>query len=284
MRILLANIWLISTGGTECWCKAMADEFSRRGHEVALYTPNSGDFFVKMGYRMARPGENFDLILDNHGVSVGKFGGVTIHTCHGIIDVEGPLPGFKNVAVSRRVAKRWGLRDVILNGIDTGRFKPVTGPSRAIRTVLSLCKTNSADAMLREACDIAGVNLRTTYGSEAFDVERLINGADLVVGVGRSLLDAMACGRPVLSFDDRSYYQVRFHGCGYIRRDDFHFSADDNFTGVSTGRSWDAESLAAEFGKYNPADGERNRRWILKNHSVSAAVDKYMRLWAEMTE
>ena len=43
------------------------------------------------------------------------------------------------------------------------------------------------------------------YGKEVFNIEDKINEADLVVGIGRSLLDAMSCGRPVVSFDDRIY-------------------------------------------------------------------------------
>ena len=283
MKIVIANIWLMGTGGTECWCWAMADELRRRGHDVALYTPNPGRFLERTGHRVATPGESFDLVLDNHGVSLGKFGGVTVHTCHGVIPAESPMPtADANVAVSKRVAKRWGLKDIITNGVDTDRFRNITEPGDSLRRVLSLCKSKTADAMLAEACRNAGVELRTTFGRESFDVENVINGADLVVGVGRSVLDAMSCARPVVSFDDRSYYAVRFHGGGYIRRDQYRLAADDNFTGVSTGKSWDASSLAGELKKYNPADGYRNRLWILKNHSVAASADKYLKIYGEI--
>ena len=283
MKIVIANIWLMGTGGTECWCWAMADELRRRGHDVALYTPNPGRFLERTGHRVASPGESFDLVLDNHGVSLGKFGGVTIHTCHGVIPAESPMPtADANVAVSKRVAQRWGLNSVIMNGIDTERFKCTAAPGDTLHRVLSLCKSNTADAMLADACHLAGVDLQTTYGRESFDVEKLINGADIVVGVGRSLLDAMSCGRPVVSFDDRSYYAVRYHGGGYIRRDQYRLAAEDNFTGVSTGKSWDMVTLVIELTKYNPADGAKNRNWVLKNHSVAAAVDKYLEIYRNL--
>ena len=285
MKIVIANIWLVRAGGTECWCWAMADELRRRGHDVALYTLNPGSFLERTGLRLAASGESFDLILDNHGVTAGKFGGVTIHTCHGVIPEESPMPtADANVAVSKRVANRWGLKDIITNGVDTERFKCTAAPGDTLHSVLSLCKSNTADAMLTDACRLAGVELRTTFGRESFDIENLINGADLVVGVGRSVLDAMSCGRPVVSFDDRGYYAVRYHGGGYIRRDQYNLAEDDNFTGVSTGKSWDAESLAVELKKYNPADGAKNRNWILKNHAVSDAVDKYLKIYGEICE
>lgn len=275
----MANIWMKDPAGTECWCRAMADEFRRRGHDVKVWTPNPGRFLEMTGLPMAMPGDRFDLILDNHCVTPGKFEGNTIHTCHGIIDFEKPMEGAVNVAVSDAVGNRWHLRHIIPNGIDTELLKPRTAPYKCLHRVLSMCKTESANVMLEKVCDMLNLELATTYGHEVFDIASAINENDLVVGVGRSLLDAMSCGRPVISFDDRPYYPTRYLGQGYIKREDFRFYMVDNFTGRVENRSWTESTLAGEFDKYDPADGGINREFIINNLSVARTVDSYLALY-----
>lgn len=279
MKILISNIWMKQPAGTECWCVAMANELMRRGHQVKLYTPEPGKFFEQAGLNMASPGEEFDFILDNHCVTAGKFEGRTIHTCHGIGEHEKPMTGAVNVAVTDTVANRWHLRYIIPNGVDTDMLKPVMAPDRKLHKVLSLCKTASADEMLGKVCDMLGLELTTTYKNEVFDIGSLINENDMVVGVGRSLLDAMACGRPVISFDDRPYYPTRYLGHGYIRRNDFPYYTVDNFTGASLNRHWDVGSLAEEFRKYDPADGGINREYIVNHLSIANTVNAYLALY-----
>lgn len=280
MKVLVANIWLKEPAGTECWCRAVADELTRQGHGVKVWTPHPGPFLERTGLVMAEPGEKFDLILDNHGVTKDLFKARgTIHTCHGVIFEERPMEGAVNVAVSETVANRWHLRYLIPNGIDTERLRPVTRPDKCLHKVLSMCKTETANVMLQKTCDMMGLELATTYGHEVFDIAAAINDNDIVVGVGRSLLDAMSCGRPVISFDDRPYYFTRYMGHGYLKREDFQYYTVDNFTGLAVGKSWNEYTLQDEFGKYDPADGGINREFIVNNLSIANTVNAYLALY-----
>ena len=279
MDVLVSNIWMKQPAGTECWVVAMANELTRRGHRVKVYTPEPGPFFERAGLPLAEPGGKFDLILDNHGVTSGKFEGHTIHTCHGIIDFEKPMPGAVNVAVSETVANRWHLRYIIPNGIDTDLLKPIMRPDKRLHKVLSMCKTDTANAMLQKTCDMMGLELSTTYGHEVFDIAAAINDNDIVVGVGRSLLDAMSCGRPVISFDDRPYYSIRYMGHGYLKREDFQYYTADNFTGLAVGKRWNEYTIQGEFAKYDPADGGINREFIVNNLSIANTVNAYLALY-----
>ena len=130
------------------------------------------------------------------------------------------------------------------------------------------------------------IEFESLFGKEVFNVEDKINEADLVIGVGRSLLDAMACGRPVISFDDRNYYKIRNMGHGYITADKFKYQQIDNFTGSSINKSINSKfELAKEiFEKYNPDDGEVNRQYILDNLSIEKTVDKYLELYNKIKE
>lgn len=283
MKILITNIWLDDFGGTESWCYAMASELIKRGHTVDVYTPITGKIFKefeKLGIKLVFEGE-YDLILDNHNqTNLNKFKGFIIHTCHGVIKEEGPMKLAVNVAVSKKSAEKWNCPIIIPNSIDTNRFCCKKPLHNYIKKILSLCKSNTANNVLKQICHDADVEFESMYGKEVFNIEDKINEADLVVGVGRSLLDAMSCGRPVVSFDDRYYYETRMMGHGYLTSDKFKYQEIDNLTGNSLKKSFNKLELAKEiFEKYNPKDGEINRQYILDNLSIEKTVDKYIELY-----
>lgn len=283
MKILITNLWLDGFAGTESWCYAMASELIKRGHTVDVYTPITGKIFKefeKLGVKLVSEGV-YDLILDNHNqTNLVKFKGFVIHTCHGIIKEESPMKGAVNIAVSKKSAEKWNCPIIIPNSIDTNRFCCKKPLHSYIEKILSLCKSDTANDMLKQICHAIGVELEYMYGKEVFNIEDKINEADLVVGVGRSLLDAMSCGRPVVSFDDRFYYETRMMGHGYLTPDKFKYQELDNFTGNSLKKSFNKLELAKEiFEKYNTKDGEINRQYILDNLSIEKAVDKYLEIY-----
>lgn len=287
MRILITNLYLNDFCGSECWCYSIASELIRRGYEVFAYTPNRGKFFEefeKLGVKFANSG-TFDLILDNHKiVKTQKFVGPIIHTCHGIIDAESPLSGAINVAVSEASRDKWKTDFLITNGIDCERFKPIVKPSLEINKILSLCKSNTADDVIGSICESAGIEFERTFCKTVFRIEDKINSADLVIGVGRSLLDAMACGRPVVSFDDRPYYETRMLGYGYITPEKFDKYQKDSFTGNAEQCTLDKLQLAQEIFKYNPDDGIVNRKHILENYNIKDRVDQYLSIYNQMVK
>lgn len=284
MKILITNLYLTDFGGSENWCYAVACELLRRGHDVYTYTPEYGKFFTefeKMGVKKAISGD-FDLILENHNVlDRNKFNGFIIHTCHGIIKEERPMLNADiNVAVAEHAASKWNLKQIIPNGIDTERFNIKNKPRKEIHKILSMCKSDTANDILKKICRDMDVELEITYGKFIFRIEDKINDSDLVVGVGRSLLDAMSCGRPVVSFDDRFYYKTRMMGYGYITPDKYNKYIKDSFTGNAEQKTLNKLELAKEiFLKYNPEDGERNRQYIIENYNISKTVDEYLKIY-----
>lgn len=286
MKILITNLFLDLFCGTETWCFAVAMELKRRGHEVFVYTPLCGKIykeFEKNGIHLVTSG-SFDLILDNHNqTDTSKFKGPIIHTCHGIINEERPMKGAVNVAVTEVASKKWKVEHIIHNGIDINRFICKCPIHSSIEKVLSLCKSDTANDVLRKICSDIGVEFECMYGKEVFNVEDKINEADVVVGVGRSLLDAMACGRPVVSFDDRFYYKTRMLGYGYITPDKYKYYDLDSFTASYTEKTLNKLELAKEiFGKYDPKDGEVNRQYIIDNLSIKKTVDEYLALYEKI--
>lgn len=275
MNILLTNLQLSPFRGTENWCYSVGSELIKQGHNVSIFSPSprSGvPFYEQAGIPYVTHG-TFDLILDNHSVTCPGFNGKIIHTCHGTIPAERPMKNVYNVAVSNIVANHWNIDKIIPNGIDCGRFKCIRPVNDKIETVLSLCSSDQADIILSKICKKFGYRLITTYHNEVFDVERLINESDIVVGVGRSLLDAMACCRPVISFDCRTYIGHP-HGLGYIKEVPV---LDNNLVGRD--RTMTEQELMNEFLKYDPLDGVKNRYFVLNNRNIIDTVKQYLEVY-----
>lgn len=278
MKILITNQQLWPMRGTENWCLSVGTELIRRGHEVYIFSPNPRigiPFYQKYGIKFTASGD-FDLVLENHNVLQRSRcnGKCIIHTCHGRIYEERPMAGAVNVAVAKATADYWKLDTFIPNGIDCERFSPTTPVNNEIKNVLSLCSSVKADEILFEVCKKLGYKLKTTYNSEVPNVNDLINQSDLVFGVGRSVLDAMACGRPVISFDARSYIGHP-HGCGYVTPEMVHINSD-NMTGKD--RVVDENWIIDEIRKFNPDDGIRNRNYIEQFRNVKETVDRYLQI------
>ena len=283
MKFLITNLHLNPFRGSENWCYAMGCQLIRMAHQVDIYSPNpnGGEYiFEAAGIRFNADGGQYDLIFENHNViDPARFIGPIVHTCHGTIYEERPMPHVINVGVSDRVAKHWGLDYVIKNGIDCVRFNMVNPPKKTLTNILSLCSSETADTVLKRICERRGYKLTTTVGKEVFAVNDLINQNDLVIGVGRSLYDAMACGRPVISFDDR-WYLTRMHGLGYVTPDMVRNNRD-NMTG--NGNYISEDQLTAEIDKYNPCDGLLNRQYIQDEMNISTKLNEYIDVIRDIT-
>lgn len=277
MRILLTNLQLWPVRGSESWNYAVGTELVRRGHEVCIYSPMPREgipYFAQAGINYVTSG-NFDLVIENHRVITPNFKyKKLVHICHGVIPEERPMEGFTNIAVNERVRRHWGLTHVINQGIDTERFRATRNANNEVRNVLSLCSSREADALLKQICAERHWSFWPTTGQEHPEVEKLINWADLVFGVGRSCLDAMSCARPVISFDSRPYIHPN-HGLGYLTPEILD-SDTTNLTGPNNW--WTVETLSQELDKYKASDGIINREWVIKNRNIKDVVNKLLEL------
>ena len=285
MRILITNLALESFGGTEVYVYAIAEVLIRRGYIVYYYTPHDGG----IGFRLRELGvqrysnQQVDLILCNHN-TVSDFIGTApiIQTCHGIIKEESPIKGIdKYVAISEEIQnmlRNIGISaDIIRNGINLNRFTVRKPIRKALTNVLSNCKSyNGADGILREACKHIGVNLIIPE-TRIWNIEDIICECDLVVGIGRSLYDAMACGRCVISWDTRDYNGNL--GDGYINSENINKSMEHNLTGRGSGHSFDVNMMIHELEKYNYHDGEFNRNFAENYLDINKSVDKYLDIY-----
>ena len=266
MRILLASYYLAKTGGTENYTYALAQELLRRGHKVEYYAEVRGETSKKFE-RMGVPNMKhvyYDLILANHVpvVEIVCKKGFTVQTCHGAVaELEQPSPAAcTHVVISEEMKEYLASKGfearLIRNGVNCERFKPITPPNSTLKKVLSLCQSDAANNFLSRCCAKAGVEFcaLNKFTDNVWDVEKYINDADLVVGIGRSAYDAMACGRCVISYDWRDYMGEGL-GDGYLCAANVENSVAYNCSGRGSKRTFTEDDFVKELQKYNPADG-----------------------------
>ena len=291
MRILVANNHLQRTGGTENYTYALALELKRCGHEVEYFTFEKGavsDLLESLGVPFMSS-RKYDLILANHNTCVRKLykRGFTIQTSHGTIpELERPTSKadlFVSVTeeIRAHILKTKGYKsDVVLNGIDCRRFSPQRQISEKLSCVLSLSQSEELNAFIAECCSEMGV--RFISGNKNTDniwkIEDRINEADLVVGIGRSLYDAMACGRCVLSYD-RRWYMGDEIGDGYLTAENIGKAIFWNCSGRGHRKTFDKDGFIKELQKYDPADGQWAREYALENLNVERAAQRYIDIY-----
>ena len=286
MKVLVANNFLFEKGGSETFCYALIQELKRMGHDVEYFTFFKGEVSEKIEIDLEvsyMSKSKYDLILANHYTCVRYLAhrGKIIQTCHGIFpSLEQPskyADGY--VSISEEVANhllKQGIKSrIIHNGINCDRYCIKTPLSIQLNKVLSLCQSDTANAALKDACELLEVNFKqlNKYKNPIWDVEDAINEADLVVGLGRSAYEAMACGRNVLVFDKRKYSES--YSDGYLNQGNINNSIINNCSGRFYKKKLNVKELVIELQKYNPQDGFFLRNYALDNLNIKIQVEKY---------
>ena len=258
---------LATVGGSELYTFYLIKALKKlRKYEVSYFTHSKGIISERIEKVLGVPfksGSQFDLIIASHNTTVNfLFGqGRILQVCHGPIpDMEQPSPlADYHIAVSEEVKAHLASlgfpSTVVLNGIDMDTFTQEVPISEKPQRVLSLCQSKEANEWLSEICEEE--NLKFTainkHRNPSFRVNKEINNADLVIGIGRSVYDAMACGRPCILFDKRSYNGNL--GDGYLKPDNFSDFVRYNCSGRFARRRFSKSEMKNELGKYRKQDG-----------------------------
>ena len=291
MRILLGTHYLAKTGGTESYTFALAMELKRLGHEVehfAIIRGGVSSMLEEKGVPFMTS-DHYDLILANHTTVVEQLWpkGFIVQTCHGnIAELEQPSPyADAYVAVSEEVrehlqSKGYRAAAVIANGIDCNRFCQKKPVSPTLQTVLSLCQSDVANDFIRRCCQQEGIRFLQSnkFTDNVWAIEDLINESDLVVGLGRSAYDAMACGRCVLVYDYREY-MGEFLGDGMLTPESIQKSMLCNCSGRSNRLKYNEETFIKELQKYSPELGAWGREFALEHLNIEKAVEAYLDIY-----
>nr|WDS96101.1 hypothetical protein mcr_00141 [Micrococcus sp.] len=274
LNILLANAEMRYQGGTQAWIHQMYRTLSGQ-HRVSVFT---ADGPVPQGLTGFVPSEPYDVALINHWPASRALHkadiGLRIVTSHGVIPHEEiPVLGAdRYVAVSESVQARIPFRStVIRNPIDTNHFRSETGPSPRLRKIAFVSnRQGRALPLVQEAVGRLGLELRVVGKETAVkDPVEVYQWADLVIGIARVAMEALACGRNVLALD-----YMGFHGL--IDRDNVQRLMHSNYGGHAHGEWPTVNVLMEEMRRYDARMDLRDH--VQEYHHPSAVAGAYLDL------
>jgi hypothetical protein len=296
MRLLLATNHL-GMGGSESYLLTVAEQFERLGHEVRIYAPESGG-----GVGVARE-MNLTLIGEadlsgDYDAALVQDSGVSLQVadrCPGLpqlfvahsakFDLQAPpqLDGLVaavvvlNDRVARRVRSFAAELEVVRlrQPIDSERFTPRGSLPATPRSALLLSNAPTVDrlTMLESACAEAGLELKRLGGltGQTGDVRPAVAGVEIVIGYGRSILEAMACGRAAYVYDWKG-------GDGWVTPQSYPAIEADGFAGSATGGAIDAARLVEDLSRYSAEMGPVGHDLVMARHRASVHAEQLLDL------
>jgi hypothetical protein len=186
------------------------------------------------------------------------------------------------VALDDRVADRMRALAVVAevvrlrHPVDNERFRPRAPLRTPPRRILLLSNYLSGDRRARFEAAASEMGMEVALmgldGETALDPSRAINQADIVVAKGRSVLEAMACGRPTYIYD--------IAGCdGWVTAERYPLLEADGFAGRAEPNSSDAGRIQRDLAAYRPEMGQASRDLVMANHLASRHAQELVRLF-----
>lgn len=300
MRIALATN-RFGLGGSESYLLTVAEQLDRLGHEVVVFTPEGG-----AGVEAARArgvevvgerglGEDFDAALVQDAAVSYRVAELCpavpqVFVAHSSkFDLQAP-PQLDGVAaavvvLNDRVAERMRsfARETevvrLRQPIDLERFVVHGALPAQPRRALLLSNNPNADrlAMLEEACAEAGLELSRLGGlsGPTADIRPMMAGAEVVIGYGRSILEAMASGRAAYVYDWRS-------GDGWVSAQSYPEIEADGFAGGANGDMRDYSRLVDDLRGYSATMGPVNRDLVVTHHRASEHAQELVGLMRKL--
>ncbi len=303
MRIVCTTHALEVPAGTETYVLTLAAALERLGHEVWLHAWRTGeiaDSARERGLRVAATEQELpadcDAVVANltdvaYDLTTRYPSSVHAYVCHGVmhqISTPPQVPGAVDamIVLNDRV-RRWaaGLATAapatrLRQPVDLDRFAPRGSPRRRAKRLLLLGNyTQGARRdMVHAVCAELGIEVVRVGGDRASTRPELaIADADVVMGYGRCIVEAMAAGRAAYVYD-------RHGGDGWVTPESYERLESDGFGGQATPMAVDAARLRADLGAYRPEMGTQNRDLAVLHHASykhAAAVAKLLDELAE---
>lgn len=298
VRILIATRGFAHPGGSETYALTVAEQFERLGHEVVIVGAELGPFAefarergleVRGSLDGLEPWPDAALVQDSIvAYELAERLPTTpqlFRAPSDLHDMSLPpgLPGMVSdvVVCSDRVGRRIAALSSrpavhrLRQPVDTERFMPAGVPATSPRRAVLLGNYLRSDRlrMVRDAFERLGVSIHRlgALGELDFLPERAIWDADIVVAKGRAALEGMACGRPVLVYDE-------FGGDGWVTPDRYPAMEADNFAGLSGPPIADRDQLVEELSRYDRQMGVANRELVLTHHGARAHAQRLCEL------
>jgi hypothetical protein len=304
VRLLLATRQLDGPGGAESYLLTVAEALRAAGHDVTLTATTVGE---RAGGAHAaglpvvdaaeEPPVAPDAILVQDRALSLRFArrhpdAPQVFVVHGVEhDYELPQPGLPIVSTVVVLNDRHAARAAALDGapavvrlrqpIDILRFKPQGTPRAQARRALVL--SNNFPPRRREplerACGELGIEIASLGrnaalgigGRTEIDPRAAIAGADVVIGYGRAMLEAMACSRAAFVFAGPG-------GDGWVTAESYAAMEADGFASGALETVYDERRLRDELAAYTPELAHAGRDLVRFPHDARSHVARLVEL------
>lgn len=302
MRLLLATNHL-GLGGSESYLLTVAEQLDRLGHEAFIYTPEPGEG-AGVAREMGLPVLDEGGLADDYDAAIVQDAGVSLqiadrcpelpqlYVAHSDkFDLQMPpqLDGLvaKVVVLNDRVeglVRSCATKVEVVRmrqPIDIERFAPRDELPRTPRSVLLLSNTPGQDrsGMVHAACAEAELEVTSLGGAlgQATDVRPALAAADIMIGYGRSILEAMAMGRAAFVYDWKG-------GDGWVTQETYAAIEANGLAGGGTVGAVDVAKLAEELRKgYSASMGPVNHDLIVTHHRAKVHAQELLALFEDLT-
>ena len=299
MNILLTCQNLVERAGSKQYCHALASAW-RDQHEVtvAAWGPADGPMgqdMKEVAHKVVHIDDlegSFDLGIVSPSVCFERAAeccDTIINVSHGIVELEAPVKGADHyVYISEEAERHWrharhlmgdGWRDsVIRNPIDLSRYYPVEPPRKRVECIAHFSNYDELPG-LAEVCKSRHIRFHRIKHQPYPVVLEQLNDADLVFAVGRSALEAMACGREVAFCDNRNYYNVDGAALADgLASEVYRHARFNNCSGRWAGHQWGPRTyIAGAIDLYNEDAAWANRGLVVGSHDHHRIANKLLR-------
>lgn len=270
MKILIATHHLIDFAGTEIYTATLAKYLVRAGHEVIVYSKYIDkllDLIEKTGAEVV---DNLDFIVNNppdvahvhHNITAYEvrkaFPKLPIaYVVHGVDPFLEQLP-YTDIGISQYVGISPSIYKKLLNEgsakknthlihniIDTDKFKPYSPINEVPKTaiVISSKITTHNEQVISTALSKLNIDFKIFGRNHTFieynKIPEAINSADVVISIGRGIIEAIYCERIAVSYD-------YLGGDGIVKPENFNKLVKNSFNGTTFGFDFTADELADE--------------------------------------
>lgn len=303
MRTVLATDAFASVGGSETYLLTVAEHLQRLGHGVTIHAVTLGGGMAELararGIHLAPELDDLPAECD---VILSQDGGVAyalaerwprtpqVFVCHSaLFDLQLPpfVAGVVGVVVvlSDRVERRIRALDPayevvrLRQPIDTERLVPRGAPRPRPERALLLGNYLRGDARraIVDTWTDAGIEMVEVgaHATVSLHPEEQIAAADIVVGKGRALLDAMSCGRPAYLYD-------AFGTDGWVTPEIYPLLEADAFAGQASPLVASVDRLRGDLEAYDPLMGRANRELTMNHHQARAHAEALVGLFRRL--
>ncbi|MGO4686151.1 hypothetical protein [Hyphomicrobium sp. 2TAF46] len=301
MRFVIATRRLRSPGGAETFVLTLGEALAQLGHEIVLFSNELGlvaeeasrRAFIVLSDLHQLPREiDATISLDRaHAIDLARIypKAVRLYAMQNTLeqDLPPPEPGIVTATIAPNtrfeILARGcvGAGDVlrIRQPIDILRYSP-RGFAKPVPTdVLYVGNYSLAEGQrltqLQEAWGDFG--LKWHYlgrPTPTLDVAKAIAQVDIVVGYGRSILEAMSCGRP-------AYVHEHSGSDGWVTAANYTKLEANGFAGSALRAHPDMATLRADFANYSPDYGRIGQDLVRMHHDAKmVAADLVQRISA----